>query len=243
MDLVGPKYLSGGFRFYFLNIIDIETHFAGVYPIKDKTCGSIAKSLIHFWQIFGMPDFLQMDNELSFRGSNRYPRSLGLVLRLLLSLRINPIFIPPSEPWRNGIIEKFNDNMLKYFFCSAKFSSIEELEQKASDFSLFHNQNHHYSSQNGKTPCQMKEEVFNQFKLTQNIDLEKPIPLLEGTVVFIRFIRSNRILKILESQFEMKKELIYTYVIAKIIVEKHILVVIQDNIIQHIFPFEMPVDW
>ncbi len=36
MDLMGPRYLKGGFRFYFYNIIDTETHFAGVYPIRDK---------------------------------------------------------------------------------------------------------------------------------------------------------------------------------------------------------------
>lgn len=116
MDLIGPRYLKGGFRFYFYNIIDTENHFAGVYPIADKTAESIAPCLVDYWRNYQMPDFLQMDNELSFRGSNRHPRGLGLLMRVAISNRVSPIFIPVAEPWRNGIIEKFNNNVQKYFF-------------------------------------------------------------------------------------------------------------------------------
>lgn len=56
----------------------------------------------------GMPDALQMDNELAFRGSNRYPRSFGSVVRFALNQGMAVVFIPVKEPWRNGIIEKFN---------------------------------------------------------------------------------------------------------------------------------------
>ena len=243
MDLVGPKYLSGGFRFYFFNIIDVETHTAGVYPCRDKTATSITEPVVDFWNKFGIPDFLQMDNELSFRGSNRYPRGLGLLLRFALSLGVCPIFIPPAEPWRNGVIEKFNDNMLKHFYTVERFNSFEELAQKSIDFSGFHNQHHRYSSQSGKTPDQVLKLQGSIPKLQTRPDLTKRMPLMEGKLIFIRFIRSNQILSVLNSRFEVKKELVYTYVVAQIIVEKHILMVIQDNIVHHIFPFVMPVDW
>lgn len=65
MDLVGPKYLKGGCRFYFFNIIDTANHYVGVYPITDKSAKSVAASLIDFWINYQMPDFLQMDNALS----------------------------------------------------------------------------------------------------------------------------------------------------------------------------------
>ncbi len=174
------------------------------------------------------PDYLQIDNELSFRGSNRYPRSLGLVLRLALSLGITPIFIPPAEPWRNGIIEKFNHNMLKHFFSTQRFSTLNNMEQKAREFSDFHNQNHRYSSQGGKTP-NMLVDKSNIYKLINRINIDKPIPLVEGKIIFIRFIRSDNVLKILNSKFYVNKQLSYTYVIAEIIVEKHVLIVSQDN--------------
>jgi len=45
----------------------------------------------------GIHCFLQLDNQLSCRGSNRYPRSFGLVIRLCLLLGVEPIFIPLGE--------------------------------------------------------------------------------------------------------------------------------------------------
>jgi len=240
MDLVGPRYLTGGSRFYFQNIIDTENHHVGIYPIRDKSSTTIAKSLARFWTDYGIPDYLQMDNELSFRGSNRYPRSLGIVLRLALSQGVTPIFIPPSEPWRNGIIEKFNSNLYKYFFSVQKFASFEDVEEKTPVFSDFHNQNHRYSTQGGKYPNQI-ESISQEHKLGP-INLEDPIPLVGGSVIFIRFIRSDRKLTILRTSYTLKKELVYTYVIAEIVVDQHVLLVKQDGIIHHLFPFAMSVD-
>lgn len=240
MDLVGPRYLSGGSRFYFQNIIDIENHHVGVYPIKDKSSQTIAQRLAQFWTIYGIPDYLQMDNELSFRGSNRYPRSFGIVIRLALSQGVTPIFIPPSEPWRNGVIEKFNSNLAKYFFSAQMFTSYEDLEKKTLEFADFHNQNHRYSIQGGKTPNQIKS-ISEEYKLG-HINMKDPIPMVDGSVIFIRFIRSDRKLSILQTSFIVKKELIYTYVIAEIVVDQHVLLVKQDCYIHHVFPFVMPVD-
>ena len=240
MDLVGPRYLTGGSRFYFQNIIDIENHHVGVYPIRDKSSLTIAQRLAHFWTVYGMPDYLQMDNELSFRGSNRHPRSLGIVIRLALSQGVTPIFIPPSELWRNGVIEKFNSNLAKYFFSVQRFTSFEDMEEKTPGFSDYHNQNHRYSTQGNKTPNQIKS-ISQEHKLGP-INLEEPIPLVDGSVIFIRLIRSDRSLTILRTSFTVKKELVYTYVVAELVIDQHVLLVIQDGIIHHVFPFVMPVD-
>ncbi|MGC9472141.1 MAG: helix-turn-helix domain-containing protein [Bacteroidales bacterium] len=240
MDLVGPRYLTGGSRFYFQNIIDIENHHVGVYPIRDKSSLTIAQRLAHFWTVYGMPDYLQMDNELSFRGSNRHPRSLGVVIRLALSQGVTPIFIPPSEPWRNGVIEKFNSNLAKYFFSVQRFTSFEDMEEKTPGFSDYHNQNHRYSTQGNKTPNQIKS-ISQEHKLGP-INLEEPIPLVDGSVIFIRLIRSDRSLTILRTSFTVKKELVYTYVVAELVVDQHVLLVKQDGFVHHVFPFVMPVD-
>jgi len=74
------------------------------------------------------------------------------------------------------------------------------------------------------------------------INLEDPIPLVDGSVIFVRFIRSDRNLTILRTSFTVKKELIYTYVVAEIVVDQHVLLVKQDGIIHHVIPFAMPVD-
>ena len=189
-----------------------------------------------------MPDYLQMDNELSFRGSNRYPRSFGPLIRLALSENIIPIFIPPAEPWRNGVIEKFNDNVQKYFLNTQTFSNFEQLKECAVEFMAFHNQNHRYSTTGGNTPNQMVSDS-QCFKLTAKPDIKQKIPMEEGEIIFIRFIRSDCKIRILDVQFELKKELMYSYVIARIVVKKHILLIERNYEVFHIYPFLMPVDW
>jgi hypothetical protein len=239
MDLIGPRYLKGGFRFYFYNIIDTENHFAGVYPITDKTAESIVPCVIDYWRNYQMPDFLQMDNELSFRGSNRHPRGLGLLMRVAISNGVCPIFIPPSEPWRNGIIEKFNNNVQKHFYDSQTFTSFQDLKEKAKAFSNFHNANHRYSSQGNRTPNQMVKEMSHKSTLSKNIDLSQKIFIEEGQLIFIRFIRSDLKLRLLNECFTVNSALKYSYVIAKIVLEKHVLVVSQNQTVYHVFPFAM----
>ena len=239
MDLIGPKYLKGGFRFYLFDIIDVETHFACVYPILNKLAESIMLCVIDFWRNFQIPDFLQMDNELSFRGSNRHARGLGLLMRVALSNGVSPIFIPPAEPWRNGIVEKFNDNVLTHFYKSETFASFEEMCRKAKAFSRFHNENHRYSSQGHKTPEQMIACILQKSKLERDIDLTQKIFVEEGCLIFIRFIRSNLKLTILNTVFTVRPELKYCYVVCEIILEKYVLAVSHNNRIYHIFEFPM----
>jgi len=106
----------------------------------------ITQALIRSWQTHGIPAYLQLDNKLPMRGSNRYPHSFGLVIRLCLSLGIQPIFIPLKEPWRNGIIERFQNVFDKMFFRTQYFESFSYLMQQARGFETFHNQNHRYST-------------------------------------------------------------------------------------------------
>jgi hypothetical protein len=239
MDLIGPRYLKGGVRFYFYNIIDTENHIAGVYPILDKSAESIAACVIDFWRNYQIPDFLQMDNELSFRGSNRYPRGLGLLMRVALSNGVSPIFIPPAEPWRNGIIEKFNHNVQKYFYDTQIFLSFDDLKEKSKEFIAFHNAHHRYSSQGNRTPNQIAKEILQKYPLTKEIDLKQKIFLDEGRLIFIRFIRNDLKLHLLNEIFIVNPVLKYTYVVAEIILERYVLVVSQNGNVYHIFPFPM----
>src|SRR5258707_1585483 len=99
MDLVGPRYITGDGKFYSVNLIDVTTRSCFVKAVRTKSSQGIVEAIASFWQTHGMPDALQMDNELAFRGSNRYPRSFGSVVRFALSQGVAPVFIPVSEPW------------------------------------------------------------------------------------------------------------------------------------------------
>lgn len=245
MDLVGPRYLKGSTRLYCFNLIDTSTHAVHIEPMRSKESVEIVKALVEAWGQLGLPDCLQMDNEMTFRGSNRHPRSLGLVLRFVLSMGVVVRFIPCAEPWRNGMIEKFNDTFDKLFFRVQKFADFEAIKAEAAVFQQFHNQNHRYSTQGGRTPKQM-QELSNprpKLRLPKGFDPKVPLPLEEGVISFVRFIRSDGILDVLGTKFKVGEDLIYSYVEADIVIQRHTLVVSSNNVVHHRFPFVMPVDW
>jgi hypothetical protein len=242
MDLIGPCYLGIGKRFYGVSVIKEQTHTAKTYPRPSKNAVGIAQTLVDFWKEFGLPDALQMDNELSFRGSNRHPRSLGIILRLALSLQIVPIFIPVKEPWRNGIVERYNQTFERHVLKSVFCQSLEDLCVASNDFATFHNANHRYSSQKNHTPEQMEQMIGQHRVLDPGFKLPESIPLKAGVILFIRFIRSDLLLNILGTTFQLSRDLIYSYITAKLIIHEHSLIIQRDQIIYHVFPFKMPVN-
>jgi hypothetical protein len=193
------------------------------------------------WKTMGIPEFLQIDNELSFRGSNRYPRSLGIVVRLCLHYGVTPVFIPIGEPWRNGVVEHFNDTYNRKFFRRQWFPSYATLKKQAKNFQRFHNRHHRYSCLKGKTPEQVIEEHnFTPLVLGPNTKVPVFIPIPDGRVMLIRFIRSDRRLDVFGEKFTVSKDLVYSYVKAVIVAGLHTLELYHgDELIQSL-PYELP---
>jgi len=244
MDLVGPRYIKGDGRFYSMNVIDLYSHRVFIESSRTKEDDNIANGLLRCWKSMGLPDFLQIDNELSFRGSNRYPRSLGIVLRLCLHYGIQPVFIPVGEPWRDGIIEHFNDTYDKKFFRRQWFSSYAMLKRQSKNFQQFHNKNHRYSCLKGKTPLEVIESnAFEPLTLGPNTRMPKLHFLPDGTISLIRFIRSDRILNIFGEKFEVSKDLVYSYVRAMIVTEIQTLQVYLGEEFVQSFEYRMPTEF
>ena len=232
MDFVGPRFIKNDGRYYSLNIIDITTHFVHVNPLRSRESGHVIERVVRFWQQRGMPDFLQMDNELSFRGSNRHPRSFSKLIRLALSLGITVVFIPIKEPWRNGIIEKFNDSFGKRFIRGKTYASFAHLESCAKEFEHFHNEYHRYGAHNNRTPQEQIQIEMSRERLSTNFVIpDKPLPLLKGRIILVRFIRSSLQLDVFGEKFLMPPHLIYSYVQAIIDVEAEMLIVVRDNVV------------
>jgi putative transposase len=207
-DLVGPRHLAGGVRFYALNAIDLASHRCGIEIIPDCSDQQVAAGLVSLWGRLGLPDRLQLDNGGPFVA----PKGLGLIVRLCLQQGVTPRFIPAREPWRNGTVEHFNDTFDKRFFRQEHFSSLPHLQQRALAFETFHNDNHRYRASNGRTPAES----------SGHIQRRRPRPLAElpagwpaaGRVEFVRFIRSDRKLRLLSRAITMPDTIVYEYVTA-----------------------------
>jgi hypothetical protein len=62
----------------------------------------------------------------------------------------------------------------------------------------------------------------------------------EGTISLIRFIRSDRKLDIFGEDFEVAKELVYTYVRAKIMTGLHQIQIFLGEELVTTFPYQLP---
>lgn len=234
MDFVGPRYIHGNngvIRYYFLDLICCDTHYAQVTALENQSSTNVCNSLIRFWKTAGIPDFLQMDNDLAFWGSLIRPTALGKVIRLCLLHGVTPIFIPVKEPWRQGIIEHFNHTMQSAVLNSGKFDNIQQIQQAADQFCQIHNRTHCYSSQDNLTAegCRGK---FNYplVPLPEDYMLpSKSLPLCQGEIHVIRFIRSDLRFNVFGLSFTLPEEAQYEYVNGVIITHKHTLKIFKEQ--------------
>jgi len=230
-DLVGPRFLQGPIRFYSQNVIDVTTNRSGLEPLHGKGSQSIINGFWAIWMRLGIPENLQVDNALSYYGSHRYPRGMGALIRLCLHLGVELWFIPIAEPWRNGVIEKFNDHYEQKFLNKVRMTSFDELIASSLAFEKKHNSRYRYSKLGGKTP--LKALSNTKAKLCFPTDETPPVhPLSKpksGRYHLVRFIRSDRKLSVFGETFLLAPELQYEYVVATVDVKEQKLKIFLGN--------------
>ena len=220
--------------------MDIFSHQVYIESQRTKEDRQVASSLLRCWKAIGPPDFLLLDNELSFRGSNKYPRSPGLVIRLCLYFDIQPVFVPIREPWRIGVIEKFNDTYNKKFFRRQWFYSYSHLKRQSKNFQRFHNKHHRYSCLKGKTPLEViRNSNFKPVTIGANTKLPQLDEVPGGNIILIRFIRSNRLLDIFGEKFKVSKNLVYSYVKAVIVTQIGLLQIYLGDELVETFEYQL----
>lgn len=167
-----------------------------------------------------------------FYGSPTYPRGMGSLIRLCLHYGIELWFIPPSEPWRNGVVEKFNDHYRQKFLARVEMADEKALHQQSQLFEHKHNQRYRYSKLSGRTPLEAlaisrADLRFPNGEHAPRYPLEKP---REGKYHVVRFIRSDGLLDIFGEKFRVPPEAIYEYVVATIEVKEQKLKLYVDKI-------------
>jgi hypothetical protein len=101
-----------------------------------------------------------------------------------------------------------------------------------------------YSCLNGKTPNQALQHDSVGIQLLQDsFQLPKErIPIVDGYIHFIRFIRSDRKVLIFGESFTVPKDLVYEYVKATICTDIHTLQIRHDDQLVDAFEYVVPVD-
>jgi len=222
LDLKGPFYLQDSSQKYYLLVVrDVFGKKVVLRVLKEKEMERIIDFLVETWQEIGLPKFLQMDNGLEFRGSNAYPRSLSRLVRVCLDVNVQPIFIPTSEPWRNGVIENLNGLIQRLFLKAKTFKNEKQLFKEAQKLETCINATHRLPALDGKTPNEFVAKASLHFLRSRYDWRRRNLQLVKGKVTFIRLVRkSGRITLTANDKFLIGKKYKWQYVQAIVNVQK-----------------------
>ena len=220
-DFVGPCYLQGPLRFYSLNSVDLATSRCAVQPMRSRCAQTTIEAFWSSWGRLGLPQHQQVDNELVFYGSPVHPRGMGSLIRLCLAQGIEVWFIPPGEPWRNGVVEKFNDHWRQKLLGRVRMKALEDLQRESVIFEQKHNGRYRYSKLGGKTPTAALAASAEKLRFPDSPTPPRhPLPRPRtGRYHLVRFVRNDGLLDVFGEKFKTPPEATYEYVQATIEVQ------------------------
>jgi putative transposase len=231
LDLKGPFYLTGSSqKHYLLALRDYVSKGIALTDVENREAHSIAAFLVASWQRRGVPTVLQMDNGLELRGSNRYPRSFGQVVRVCLDVGVQPLFVPPSEPWRNGLIENFNGLTERLLLEHERLADTDALHASVRRLEEQVNTTHRLPALGGKTPDEFIAGHALRLLGRDYDGHKRDLQLVKGTVSFIRLVRkSGRITLCAGDKFDIDPALAWQYVVADVDIATRQLHVYHDG--------------
>lgn len=244
LDLVGPRYLTGSSQKHdFYNVRDVCSRRIAIELGTNHQAITVVRALIQIWQRMGIPTILQHDNALEFRGSNRYPRSAGLLTKFCLALGVESLFIPYRQPYRNGTIENFNGLFQQFVLKTQNIENVDHLSQETTAFEQAANTQHPHVPLHGKTSEEYEHAVgFVPRMLSKDFTFHPRFRFKEppkGKVSFICRIRKSGKITIASEKFEIDPKLAWDYVYATIFVKERTLKIYHKGQVIKEFPYDL----
>jgi hypothetical protein len=222
VDLVTPRYIAGYGKVVSVNRKDAFSGHANLQIYRAKGADEVIEFLIEDWKTFGIPCFLQLDNEASFRGGLRHPRSFGKLLRFCLNFGVQILFIPWEEPWRNPQIENFNGSFNRLLWKKKRFQDMEHLRAEARRFLAKINDYQNYKNDRF-SDAQALSHTLRFFPANFRFDPATLLPITKGKIHFVRLVEQDGTIVILNERFDVDRNLSFEYVWITIDTEKQLL--------------------
>lgn len=219
LDLVTPRYITGYGKVVSVNRIDVFTSQANLNQYESKGADSIIDFIVDDWKEYGLPKYLQLDNEASFRGSLFHPRTFGKLTRFCLNFGVEIIFIPFHEPWRNAHVESFNSRFNERLWLAQKFTDLEHLRKEAQKFKNKHNDYQVYKKKKFSKQI-LRSHTARYFPENFIYDPLTQLPITKGKVHFIRLVDEAGNINIFNESFYINRDLSFEYVWTTIFTKK-----------------------
>ncbi len=205
VDLVGPIYLKGSGRRYYIWIG--KDAFDGAVCLRlaySRRMDEVLWFLGECWKDLGRPEQVQLDNARELSGWGPAARTLSRVIRLCLRFGVSPVFIPAGEPQFNGSVENFNGWFQERLF-QRRFTRPGDLRRQLARLQEAVNTQHVHPRLGGKTPAQHRRGLRLQ-KLPARFEVPTGrLPLADGRVFFIRRVSLAGAVTVLSQIFRVGK--------------------------------------
>jgi putative transposase len=242
LDLVGPIYLKGKRQRYYLYVCRDAVDGAVCLKLgRSRHMEAVLDFLGECWKTLGRPEQLQFDNAREFLGWGPAARYLSRVIRLCLRFEIEPIFIPPAQPQRQGGVEWFN-GWLEPRLLQRHYTRVQALKRELQRLQDTVNAQHVQRRLGGLTPDQHRRKLKLQ-KLPARFSIpHDPLPIATGRVTFIRQVTAHGNIHLLGLTFKVGKRRKGQFVKAVLDTQRaHLTVYAQGRILKRWpYPFVKP---
>jgi len=136
-DILEGLYLYGGQEVQLLNGLSLHGNLLHSVANETQTSENTVLALIEHWKQFGLPKYVQFDNDMVFQGPRR-ANVIGKVIRLCLSLKVIPVFTTPYEQGFQGKIERFNREIQEKFWRRRRFKNIKDVAKHLAEYVQAH---------------------------------------------------------------------------------------------------------
>lgn len=195
VDIV-PHYLTGGESIACFNSIDVVSRYPAGKQFKHKCSADAADFLVHTWRELGLSEYLQMDNESCFSGGYKHPGVIGKVVRLALTVGVQPVFSPFYHPQSNGSVERFHQDYSAFVWDKVHLENLAAVRQRSALLFPNYRNSHHHSALKGKSPHEVHTATPPR-QLPADFTYPDKLPITAGQVHFIRAVDNNRQILIL----------------------------------------------
>jgi len=211
MDFVGPRHIKGYGRISSLNLIDVVGSKAHIQQYAGQIMDNVIEFMLDCWTKNAIPNYLQMDNGASFIGDLIHPRHFSRVVRLCLHLGVEPVFIAPSKPWMNGTIEDFNGDFGQKLWEREQWTDLEHIRRESKTFLMRHNNRQDWKYRKTDLEAILHRKLPEDFEIGTD-----SLSITEGKVHFIRQVKGDGTISVLNENFDVGESLAYEYVWATI---------------------------
>jgi hypothetical protein len=212
------RYLEAGPKVYAFHTLNLRTRACTQTIAANKRSDTVIRHCLDTWKTLGIPQFLQLDNDAAFCGGYKAPRVFGQFVRLCLHLGIELIFLPVAEPSCNGEVEELNGLWAHAFWERQRFASFGRVVRASPAFVHWYMTDYAPPRLAGLTPQQAQRgEPQHRLTARQIAQLPNPLPITAGRIHFIRKVKSDGTISVLNETWKVNKRLAGKYVWAIII--------------------------